>query len=356
MGGGVAGLGTAWRLAQARAHVTVFDTGHVPSHGGAATWASAGMLCARLEMGGAPSALAAFATSARAAWPAFAAEIERAGGLAPGYVECGALVVAGEHTPNEGVAAIDGEAARRLEPGLAPDIAAALWASDEARADPRWLALALVRACQAAGVTLSAQTRVNRLIEAGGRVTGVLTADGPRSFDHVVLAAGAWTGGMLKVSNLPGPPVRPVKGQMLSLEGKQRAMPLRRLIWADGAYIVPHNDGRIVIGATQEEAGFDTTLDEGALEALRWCAIKAVPALANLKIAERFCGFRPASDDGLPVVGSVGPEGLTMASGQFRNGILFAPLIADAAALHVLEGRLPSIARPFAAARFAEAA
>jgi glycine oxidase len=356
VGGGVAGLGAAWRLAQAGSQVTLFDIAAVPSRGGAATWASAGMICARLEMSAAPPALRTFATSARAAWPAFAAEIERTGGIAPGYAECGALVVGPGHAPAEGVAAIDGDAARRIEPGLSADIDSALWAADEARADPRWLALALARAAQKAGVTTVAQTRVNRLIESGGRVTGVLTAEGALAFDHVVLAAGAWSGGLLKVSNIPGPPIRPVKGQMLSLAGDPRTMPLRRLVWTDGAYVVPHSDGRIVIGATQEEAGFDTSIDNAALEALRQSAVKAVPALVGLSVAERFSGFRPATDDGLPVLGSIGPEGLTLASGQFRNGILFAPLIADAAALHALEGRLPSLARPFAAARFAEAA
>lgn len=356
VGGGVAGLGIAWRLAQAGASVTVFESGALPARTGAATWASAGMLCARLEMSHAPAALAAFAVSARAAWPAFAAEIERVSGISPGFAETGALVTAVGHSAAEGVVGVDRSEARRIEPGLAEDIETALWAADEARADPRWLALGLARAALRAGATLMPETRVNRVTESGGRVTGVLTAEGPQRFDHVVLAAGAWTGGLLKVSNVPGPPVRPVKGQMLSLEGNPRAMPVRRLIWADGVYVVPQADGRIILGATQEEAGFDTSLDEAALEALRWCAVKAIPSLAALKVAERFCGFRPASDDGQPVLGSIGPEGLTLASGQFRNGILFAPLVADSAALHVLEGRLPSVARPFAAARFAEAA
>ncbi|MFT3808296.1 MAG: FAD-dependent oxidoreductase [Micropepsaceae bacterium] len=356
IGGGVAGLGIAWRLAQAGSAVTVFESGALPARTGAATWASAGMLCARLEMGHAPAALAAFAMSARAAWPAFAAEIERTSGISPGFAETGAVVTAAGYAADEAVAAVDGTVARRLEPGLSDHIDSALWAADEARADPRWLALGLARAALRAGVTLVPEARVNRVTESGGRVTGVVTAGGAQRFDHVVLAAGAWTGGLLKVSNVPGPPVRPVKGQMLSLEGNPRAMPVRRLIWAEGVYIVPQADGRIILGATQEEAGFDTSLDETAMEALRWCAVKAVPGLAALKVAERFCGFRPASDDGLPVLGGVGPEGLTLASGQFRNGILFAPLIADSAALHVLEGRLPALARPFAAARFAEAA
>ncbi len=276
--------------------------------------------------------------------------------MAAGYAEGGARALGPGHPTGEGLVLLSGAEARRLEPGLAPEIDGALWAASEARADPRWLGLALQRAAQASGASLAAQTRINRLVETGGRITGVLTADGVLDFDHVVLCAGAWSGGLLKVSNLPGPPIRPVKGQMLSLAADPRAMPLRRIVWAEGAYVVPHNDGRIIVGATQEEAGFDTSLAEEALEALRWCAIKAAPALAGLNVAERFCGFRPATDDGLPALGSLGPDGLTLASGQFRNGILFAPLIADAAAMHALEGRLPTIARPFAAARFAEAA
>lgn len=356
IGGGVAGLGIAWRLAQAGAAVTLFESGALPARAGAATWASGGMLCARLEMSHAPAALAAFSLSARAAWPAFAAEIERASGVSPGFLETGALVTASGHHAADGVVKIDGASARLLEPGLAQQIDTALWAENEARTDPRWLTIGLARAAQAANVQLVKEARVNRLIESGGRVTGILTADGTHNFDHVVLAAGAWSGGLLKVSNLPGPPIRPVKGQMLSLAGDPHALPVRRIIWAEGAYIVPHHDGRVVIGATQEEAGFDATLDEGLLETLRQSAIRTVPSLAGLEITERFCGFRPATDDGLPALGGLGPEGLTLASGQFRNGILFAPLVADAAALHALEGRLPSIARPFAAARFAEAA
>ena len=356
IGGGVAGLGTAWRLAQAGAAVTVYESGALPARSGAATWASGGMLCARLEMGHAPAALAAFASSARAAWPAFAAEIERASGVSPGFAETGALVTASGHAPGDGIVAVDGDEARRLVPGLSAHIRAALWAAEEARADPRWLAIGLARAAQAAGARFVKEVRVNRIVENAGRVTGVLTSAGVQAADHVVLAAGAWSGGLLKVSNLPGPPIRPVKGQMLSLAADPRAMPVNRLIWAEGAYIVPHHDGRVVIGATQEEAGFDATLSEGALEALRQAAVATLPALAGLPVAERFCGFRPATDDGLPALGGIGPEGLTLASGQFRNGILFAPLIADAAALHALEGRLPSIARQFSAARFAEAA
>ncbi len=358
IGGGVAGLGVGWRLAQAGAAVTIFDVGTAPARQGAATWAAAGMICARLEMTRAAAPLAAFALSARAAWPAFASELDKASGMGCGYIETGAMHIAYERDAaleREGVDWVDAAELKRLEPAVTAEAVGGWWAAREALADPRWTALSLVKACQAAGVVFAQQVRVNRIMEEGGRAYGVRTPEGVVAFDHIVLAAGAWSGGLLKVSNLPGPGVRPVKGQLLSLAADPRAMPVRRIVWTDDAYIAPHADGRIVIGATQEDAGFDAALDHARIDGLRAAAQRAAPALAALREMERFCGFRPASDDGLPVLGGIGPEGLTLASGQFRNGILFAPLIADAAAQHVLQGRLPEIARPFAAGRFAEA-
>ena len=217
--------------------------------------------------------------------------------------------------------------------------------------DPRWTALALTTACLKTAVTVSSSIRVDRILESGGRATGVRANGVDIQFDHVVLAAGAWTGALLEKSRLPGPNVRPVKGQVLSLLGKASGGP-RRLIWSDEVYVAPHLDGRIIIGATQEETGFDTSLDDERIDALKAAAIRAIPMLADLVEMERTYGFRPASDDSLPVIGGIGLEGLTIASGQFRNGIMFAPLVADAAAQHVLGNRLPDIALPFSAQRF----
>ncbi len=358
IGGGVAGLSAAWRLRQSGCSVTLFDVGGIPSQDAAATWASAGMLCARLEMAHAPAPMKAFALSARAAWRAFAAEIDRASGIGCGFAERGALhaIFEGEPFPAEfdGTDLIDAISAHEIEPGLAPAVRGAVWAPGEAHVDPRWLALALVRACRAAGVQFAADTRVTRLTESAGTVTGVATGDDRRAFDRVLLAAGAWSARLLTVSNLPGPRVRPVKGQMLSLASASPSA-VSRPVWTSRGYIVPHADGRIVVGATQEEAGFDAALDHAAIDALKAEAIRAVPALAGLAELERFAGFRPASDDGLPILGGIGIRHLTLATGQFRNGILLAPLIADAAAQHVLRATLPSVAQPFAADRFAEA-
>jgi glycine oxidase len=358
VGAGVGGLSAAWRLGQAGCSVTLFDLDSIPSRAGAATWASAGMICARLEMKDAPGAVRAFALNARAAWRAFAGELDRSSAMSCGLVERGALHVLfegeGFPEPAEDIDLIDAAMASRLEPGLAANIRGAAWAPGEAHVDPRWLALALVRACRSVGVAFAADTRVLRLTASGGAVTGVATAEGRLAFDHVVLAAGAWTSRVLRVSNLPGPRVRPVKGQMVSLAGGSAPM-VTRTVWTARVYIVPHADGRILVGATQEEAGFDTALDGRAIDELKAEAVRAFPELARLPELERFCGFRPATDDGLPVLGGIGVDSLTLLSGQFRNGILFAPLVANAAAQHVLQNSLPGIAQPFAAGRFADA-
>jgi glycine oxidase len=359
IGGGIAGLSIAWRLAASGCDVRLIEASAHASSSGGGTWASAGMICAELEMQGAPAPLAAFALGARAAWPAFAAEIERASGLGTGYAECGALHAHFADKPpthgSNGLERLDGAGVRLLEPALSPEVSGAHWAPREAMADPRWTALALMRACQLAGVSAATGIRVNGLIEKGGRVVGLRSAHGSQTFDHVVLAAGAWSGELLGVSGLPGPHLRPVKGQVLSLSGQKSIGP-SRIVWTDEVYVAPHQDGRIIVGATQEEAGFDTRLDNGRLDSLKAAAIRVLPALAGLRELERSFGFRPASDDALPVIGGIGLQGLTLASGQFRNGIMFAPLIADAASQHVLGNRLPDIAMPFSAMRFVEEA
>lgn len=352
VGGGVAGLATAWQLASAGCDVAILDA----ARPGSATRSSAGMLCARLEMTHAAPPLARFALNGLKAWPGLDRALREETGLDTGFRANGALDIVleteGQAHPGPGVEIIDGDAARSIEPGLSSSISSAVWAHGEAHADPRRLVDALLAAARARGVSIEGQQAVHRLVTRHGRVCGVETAERRIEADHVVLAAGAWTTAILKASGLPAPRIRPVKGQMLSLTADPDAMPLSRPLWLGSTYIVPQADGRIIVGATQEEAGYDTSIDHPRLDALRAQAQAVLPALAHLPESERFCGFRPASDDALPVLGGIGIDGLTLASGQFRNGILFAPVMAEAASAHVLTGALPAHAEPFAAARF----
>jgi glycine oxidase len=166
------------------------------------------------------------------------------------------------------------------------------------------------------------------------------------------MATGAWTSQILRASGLAGPDIRPVKGEMVVLQADPDAMPVTRLVWTDDCYIIPQSEGRVLVGATQVEEGFDLTINAVRVDALKRAAAKAIPALGRLSEVERFCGFRPASVDAQPVVGSAGIPGLTLLTGQFRNGILFAPLLAEAAAHHVLTGALPHGMEAFSAMRF----
>ena len=189
----------------------------------------------------------------------------------------------------------------------------------------------------------------------GDRVAGVIAGGAEHRADIVVIAAGAWS----RLDGLPAharPPVRPVKGQMIALRMDARAPLLRHVVWAPGAYMAPRLDGRLLIGATVEEKGFDPQLTAGAQLALLDAAWRALPGIEELPIDEAWVGFRPGSRDDAPILG-VGPlGGLVYATGHYRNGILLTPITAKAIAGVILEGRADPLIAPFGLDRFTPAA
>jgi glycine oxidase len=187
---------------------------------------------------------------------------------------------------------------------------------------------------------------------AGGRVRAVVTDHGRDPADVVILAAGAWSREIAGIPSAYLPPVRPIKGQMLALRMDPSAPLLRHVIWAPRSYLVPRQDGRLVIGATVEERGFDDKLTAGGLLALLEGAWRAVPTIEELPIAETWVGFRPGSRDDAPMLGPSGIDGLVIATGHHRNGILLTPLTVDTISAYVLTGRLPEIVEPFTPERF----
>ncbi len=339
IGAGVAGLAIGWRLAQAKCEVVVLERGLA---GQGATWASAGMIAAGAETGLDGSPLAQFALASRAAWPAFAREIEAASGMDIGYREPGALLVAlnepQERTLRELAATL---AARKMpdkwlearealekEPLLAPDLRGALHAADAAQVDNRVLSAALAVNLRRAGGQLHELCRVESIIVERGHVRGVV-AEGERfAAEAVVLAAGAWCNGIDGIPREALPPVRPVKGQMVALALPAGARMPTHPAWESDVYIVPRRD-RLLVGATVEEVGFDTAVSKEAQDWLLAGAIRLAPSLAQWRVAESWSGLRPATPDGLPALGAIGLAGLFAATGQFRNGILFAPSVAD---------------------------
>jgi glycine oxidase len=367
IGGGVIGLGIAWRLAQRGAAVTVFDKGVV---GRGASHAAAGMLAACAEAEPGEEALVALGRQSQALWPAFAAELEQASGTAVELRQEGTLLIAltaddqarlthdlrfqqGLGLPLSWITAAE---TRRREPHLATRLAGAVFSPEDHQVDNRKLAAALRVAAERAGVLMRENTEVARLALSGGRVTGVVLADGTQvQADTVVLAAGAWS---RQIEGLPPelrPPVRPIKGQLIALQMDPAAPLVRHVVWAPNVYMVPRNDGRLLLGATVEEKGFDATLTAGGVLTLLEAAWRAIPAIEELPIAEMWVGHRPGSRDDAPILGPAPVDGLVYATGHHRNGILLTPVTADAIARLVLEGADDPALAPFGVQRFARA-
>jgi glycine oxidase len=359
----VIGLGIAWRLA-GRATVDVFDRG---AAGSGASHAAAGMLAACSEAEPGEEDLVALGRESQARWPAFAEELLRASGIDVELRREGTLVLAltaddqaeiGHRLefqkkldlPLEWLSAA---ATRAREPHLAGKIAGALFSPEDHQVDNRKLAQALRIAAQASGATIHEYRPVKEILVQSGQARGVVLDDGTIvSADIVVLAAGAWSRGIGGLPPDRRPPVRPVKGQMLALQMDNAAPLLNHVLWAPGAYLVPRRDGRLIVGGTVEERGFDSTITAGGLLTLLEAAWRAVPAIEELPVAETWVGHRPGSRDDAPILGRGPLEGLFYATGHHRNGILLSPITADAMARLILDDVIEAAIRPFGLERF----
>jgi len=217
----------------------------------------------------------------------------------------------------------------------------------------RLLGRALAEAARRAGAVLHEHCPVRELSLAGGRACGVVTDLGSARADAVILAAGAWSREIGGIPRSHLPPVRPIKGQMLALRMDPETPLLRHVMWLPrGGYLVPRLDGRLLVGGTVEERGFDGSLTAGGLLALIEGAWRAVPAIEELPVAETWVGFRPGSRDDAPMLGPSGIDRLVIATGHHRNGILLTPVTAQLISDYVLTGRLAESAQPFTPERF----
>jgi glycine oxidase len=364
IGAGVVGLGIAWRLAARGATVAVFDRGKA---GSGASHAAAGMLAACCEAEPGEEALVALGRDSQARWPGFAEELLRVSGIDV-ELRCEGTLVLALTADDQAEIAHRLEFQRRLdlplewlaaavtrakEPHLAGKIAGALFSPQDHQVDNRRLVAALRIAAERAGAKIHEHRPVREIVVQGGRAKGVAFQDGATATaDIVVLAAGAWS---RKIEGLPPdrrPPVRPVKGQMLALRMDPAAPLLNHVLWAPGAYLVPRRDGRLIVGATVEEKGFDETVTAGGVMALLDAAWRAIPAVEELPIDEIWVGHRPGSRDDAPILGPGPLEGLFYATGHHRNGILLAPVTADAMARLILDNVVEPAIRPFGLERF----
>jgi glycine oxidase len=363
IGAGVVGLGIAWRLA-GRATVTVFDRGKA---GAGASHAAAGMLAACCEAEPGEEALVTLGRESQARWPAFADELLRVSGIDVELRSEGTLVLALTADDQATIAHhlefqrrlglplewLSAAATRAREPRLAGKIAGALFSSEDHQVDNRKLALALRIAAEAAGAEIREHRPVKEIIVQSGQARGVVLEDDTMvTADIVVLAAGAWS---RTIGGLPPdrrPPVRPVKGQMLALRMDAAAPLLSHVLWAPGAYMVPRRDGLLIVGGTVEEKGFDDTITAGGLLTLLEAAWRAVPAVEELPVDEIWVGHRPGSRDDAPILGPGPLDGLFYATGHHRNGILLAPVTADAMARLILDDIVDPAIKPFGLERF----
>ena len=226
--------------------------------------------------------------------------------------------------------------------------------------DPRRLTGALAEAARRGGVDLVADSVVRLVTEAGGCHEVVLGGGASLRAGRVVMCTGAWSDQLASDSGLPAgvvPPIRPVKGQILRLrhrEGQAQVLSgnLRGLVNGSSVYLVPRADGEVVVGATMEEQGYDTTVTTGAVLDLLRDAYALVPELSELAFAEAFASLRPCSPDNAPVIGPTQLEGLAVATGHHRNGVLLAPVTADLVADLVTTGTMAPVGRPFGPDRF----
>ena len=364
IGAGVIGLSAAWELANAGCQVVVFDD--APAEG--ASFAAAGMLAPVSETVSGEDEVLQFGLWSLSLWPQFAARLEQASGTEVGLRPEGTLIVAGDaddakelrhfttRLAAQGLTAevLTSRQLRASEPGLSPRLTAGLLVPGDHSVDNRALTSALLRAVAAGGVQLHRE-RVG-VLTANGRAVGVRGTDTGtiRQADMVLVAAGAASACVDGVPLGCVPAVRPVKGQILRLRGEPGAVThtVRAIVGGRSVYLVPRSDGGLVVGATCEDIGPDTRVTAGAVHDLLRRAIAVVPEVSEYELVETTARLRPATADNAPVVGETGVQGLLLATGHYRGGVLMAPATA-AAVTDLVLGRPPSpLLQPLSPLRF----
>ena len=344
VGGGAIGLACAWRLAQGGAQVTLFDSSHV---GGEASWAAGGMLAPSPEfwLHQQNESFRQLGEASRDLYPDFAAELFE---LTDVDIE-----LCLENSPTSdwrtpGIMMVSPKAERNIKP-CEWNGQTARWFAREGQVEPRQLVLALRAACEKAGVCICENSAVGGVEIENQRVRSLLLSDENFEADQFLLCAGAWSGQLRGLPSEASPPIRPVAGQMLQLRGERR---LKHVVYGKNCYLIPRRDGRLLVGATVEEIGFEKRVTTAATAHLLSAALELAPILNDAVFETSWAGLRPVSSDGLPILGGGPIENLRYATGHGRNGILLAPRTAEIMAGFLLCGE--SVPHEFGLARFVE--
>jgi glycine oxidase len=366
IGAGVIGLAIAWCAARRGLRPLVLEAGE-PA--GGATGVAAGMLAAVTEADfGEERLLEANLDSARL-YPDFVAKLEAAAGRRTGYRATGAIHVAVDRDQAEELERLHGlqrslglearwlsaSECRALEPSLSTRVTGGIDAPGDHQVSPRLLAAALRMALERGDGVLRCRTRARSIALEGGVTAGVVLDSGELvTAATVVIAAGARSG-VLELPERAAVPIRPVKGQILRLRGEPAEPIARRIVRTPEVYAVPRGDGRLVVGATVEEKGFDAAVTAGGVLELLRSAYEVLPGITELELVEASTGHRPATPDNEPVIGESEVPGLVWASGHWRNGVLLAPLTARGVVALIADGEVRPELRGFSPRRFAAA-
>lgn len=362
VGGGTIGLAIGFELVRRGTRTTIFEKDRA---GRGTSYQAAGMLAPDAEIEFEERELYDFNRESLRRWPDFADRVEAASGQSVDYRDEGTLIVADDRDAAEAlerlytfqqdqglnVEWLTGEEAREIEPFVAPRLSAAVFAPSDHQVDNRRLVDALRTAFQAEGGTLHEHTPVQAVVP-DAETPAVRTADGERvAGDCVVVAAGVWSRELDGLTPDAQPPVRPVKGQMIQMR-RTRPFDLQHVVRGPEAYLAPKSDGRVVMGATSEELGFDTTVTAGGLFDLLEGGWEVVPGIRDLPVDETWAGLRPASRDHAPLLGASAAPGVAMATGHYRHGILLTPITAEEMARLVCTGETSEWIEPFSPQRF----
>jgi glycine oxidase len=334
-GGGLIGAAIAFELARAGLRVALFDR-QQPGEG--SSWAAAGILSPAPENSGMISTVPLGRASLQL-YPEFVAAVEEIAGQNAGYRARGTVEALFSSDPQEKLSTIialhhglglkaeplSAEDAREMEPALSPELEAAVFRPNEACVDNRALTKTVLVAAERSGVKIFATSNVQSIAKDGGRCNGFVV-DGEKFQSYwTIVAAGCHSAEIEGAAHYA--PVRPAKGQMIALRAKD--LSIERVLWSDHVYLVPRNDGRILAGATVEYVGFEKKVTAGGVQKIISAALQLASALADAQIEETWAGLRPDSPDHLPIIGPTDLDGLLIATGHFRSGILLAPITAQ---------------------------
>jgi len=362
IGGGVIGLSIGWQLAKNSFDVTIYDRNWA---GQGASWAAAGMLSPRAEVHMQASDLLQLGLASAELYPEWVGELESDSQISVDYRTHGTLMVSLdrddqaelEHHYSMQLALdlpvewLTGAEAREIEPYLSPRVTSAVSCKKDFQVDNRLMVQALIQAFEKFGGNLLQQTPVCKIEIQNEKAIGIRVEEKFIEADLIVLSAGCWSSQIEGLPDWARPPVRPVKGQMIAVRMDVPTI-LQHVIYAPDAYLAPKSDGRLLIGATCEEQGFNTNITAGGMFELLRGAWEVLPSVYELPIDETWVGLRPGSRDNAPILGKTQIKNLIMATGHYRQGILLTPVTCREISSLIMTDQPSSLIAPFMLERF----